>query len=118
MSNISTYKRYSYYTRKDGTEVKKTYDFQYHRKLPKFTTLAKSKIRRDVRKEILNINDGEILTRLKNFMNYIQSLDIDDALSVLDSAQTVISEEIQKIDDEDLPPQNSISEGVVSAITC
>ena len=125
MSNTSTYKRFVKYTLKDGTEKKRQYDLTYHRKKPMITLHQRNIMRRVIRKEILDIDDGKLLTKLKNFMETIKALDINEALILLDSTQAVISEEIKKIDDEDLPPQNSISNVAIArnltgsaAITC
>ena len=118
MSNVSTYKRTGTYTLRDGTVKNSSYEIHYVKKLPKFTTHKKLILRQTIRKSIQNLESGEMLDKVNYLLEKLQSLDVDDAINLLDSVQTVITEEIKKIDDEDLPPQNSISDGVVAAITC
>lgn len=117
MSDISIYQRYVIYVLKDGTEKKRQYDYKYHRKKPRITLHQKNIMKRDIRKNILELDDGKLLTKLKNFMETIKTLDINDALNLLDSTEAVIKEEIKKIDDEDLPQKPPLDTSNV-AITC
>ena len=115
MSNISTYTRTGTYTLKDGTVKPTSYVIKYERKLPTYTTHKKVGLRKAIRKNIQTLDNGEMLNRFNYLLEKLQGLDINDALSLLDSVQTVITEEIKKIDDEELPPVNNL---IGTAITC
>ena len=117
MSNVSTYKRTGTYTLRDGTVKNSSYEIHYIKKLPKFTTHKKLILRQTIRKSIQNLESGEMLDKFNHLLEKLQGLDISDALSLLDSVQTVITEEVKKIDDEDLPPPQPLNTSNV-AITC
>jgi hypothetical protein len=117
MSEVSIYKRYVTYVLKDGTEKKRQYDYKYHRKKPKITLHQRNILKRDIRKNILELDDGKLLTKLQNFMTTLTNLNIEDALSLLDTTEAAVKEEIEKIDDIDNGGVNDEYKASV-AITC
>ena len=107
MSNISTYKRTGTYTLKDGTVKTKSYDIKYTRKLPKFTTHKKLKLRQGIRRCIQTLQSGEILDKFNYFVCRLTELNIDEAIDILGQTEDLLKSKIQILDNtggENTPP--------------
>ena len=88
--NISTYQRTGTYTLKDGTVKPTSYVIKYTRKLPKYTTNKKLKLRQNMRRIILNLDNGGMLDKLNYLLRQLLELKTVDATEILSMTEDLL----------------------------